>query len=330
MTRSRRTSLVQPLLQHLWDHRSVAVASVRCYQGMSWFDLETPAGVKGTVRHTWDSSTSAYVSYEGRTIHGGAVDDAMTRQLMSSLQIMRMLDVFDERDEPTPDYRVGRIMAGLVNVWSRDTPMRSDALSRLDRAVASEILATRKIGNVRGVAIDARHKRVRLSSDLLGQIVLPARYRAIRNAVDHVLASKVGEVVLGASRPLPRLPQTDGSGRLTRTLQLCQKALTLDPEMRSSNGSPVRPLIEDHVPELFARHRAAVEVAEAADIPAIDAELEIGISVVVEAIQGALRNHADERRRELSEQIAFLQARHPAEGVLSLSEANHKPEEPRT
>ncbi len=106
-------------------------------------------------------------------------------------------------------------------------------------------------------------------------------------------------------------PTTGGSARLTRALALCHQALLIDPDLADHSGTPLRPLLEDHVPELLSRHRLATQTADAREIASIDGDLERGISRICGAIDEGLSRIADDRRNALREQLAFLEMRHP-------------------
>lgn len=315
MFRSGRTSLFGQMLDHLWEHRhhaTISIAKATNYWGPR-FEMTTSAGVCGTVQHNWNSLPLAHLSHDGNPVEGGTREMLMARQLMSSLQIMRMIAVLGDTRDLNPHYGVGALRAALGAGYDWTTPMRADALTRLDEAVAREVVTTGNIAYVRGISLDGRKSHVRLESEQLGLVVLPKRYGATRSAVEQVLAKGISDAISGAPRPLARLPQTDGSGRMTRVLQLCQEALSLEPDLQSLERMPIRPLMDEHVPELFARHKAALEHADAADVAAIDDELEVGIEVVTRTVRDALRRIADRRRQDLAEQISFLQARHPTD-----------------
>lgn len=111
------------------------------------------------------------------------------------------------------------------------------------------------------------------------------------------------------SQPIPMLPS--GNARLSRIAELCQEAVLLDPEMCDTNGTPIRPLVERHLPELASRHALAARSADVKDLAGIDAELEDGVEGVRKAVEEALAFHADQQRENLSEQLRFLKSRHP-------------------
>lgn len=110
-------------------------------------------------------------------------------------------------------------------------------------------------------------------------------------------------------RPTPILPS--GNARLSRIAELCQEAVLLDPEMCDANGTPIRPLVDRHLPELAGRHAMAAKSAAVKDLAGIDAELEEGVEGVRKAVEEALALHADRQRDNLSEQLRFLKSRHP-------------------
>jgi hypothetical protein len=158
----------------------------------------------------------------------------------------------------------------------------------------------------------------------VGHVALTCRIRLGRKSLRSYAAWRRSEAarILCGSLPVPLAPPPDtaGSARLTRALDLCHQALKIDPDLADYAGTPLRPLLEEHVPELLARHRQASTTADARDIEAIDAELEDGIAGICDAIDQGLSRIADDRRHALREQLAFLEMRHPApDGLLGIA-----------
>lgn len=108
---------------------------------------------------------------------------------------------------------------------------------------------------------------------------------------------------------IPILPSHNP--RLLRLAELCQEAVSLHPEICDANGTPIRPLVERHLPELAKRHIMAMQSASSEERLIIDAELERGIEGVGKSVEEALAMNSDKKRQDLGEQIRFLQMRHP-------------------
>ena len=149
----------------------------------------------------------------------------------------------------------------------------------------------------------------------VGHVTLKHRIRLGSRSLEAYAAWRRREAVqiMSGRLPVPLLPppETAGSARLTRALDLCHQALLIDPDLADGSGTPLRPLLEQHVPDLLERHRLASATADARNADEIDAELDQGISLVCAAIDEGLARIADDRRHALREQLAFLEMRHP-------------------
>lgn len=310
MAQRQTPAFVRRMLDHLWEHRRT-VSMAPSDTDRDRFEIVTPAGFTGIVSHKWNGRVNGFIMYEGALVETEDRDGIMVAQMLASLHAMDMLRRFGDEDDLIPDREVGRLSMALGLAWSRDTAMRRNALDRLDRTIAAEVLRTRNIGKVLDMDLDARRHCVTVQSRTAGKIVLPLAFRAARDAVQQVLETTITAAIEGTADPLLPAPVVKGNGRLTRLLSLCHEALSQDPDLADAAGTPMRPLIEVHVPELLARHQAAVGTAAPAEIAAVDRDLETGIEIVTRSMREALSRHADGSRRALSEQIAFLQYRHP-------------------
>ena len=320
MTKHQSHEFVKGLAEHLWEQRHAAQMSVGKWSDRKVVDLRTDTGIVGTTWYTRTGEVNGIISFENETIEMDDHDANMLRQLLSSIHIQRILRMFGDEGELVKDYQMGRLLMGVGIRWSRNTPMRLNALHRLDRAIATEVVRTRDITSVHGMALEGRKSHVKMDSDTMGTLVMPKNFGAARKAVEDVLTTRMGEAINGSVRPLPPPIVVEGNGRLTRVLRLCHEALAANPELADMSGMPIRPLVEVHVPELFARHHAATAHADPSEIAAIDAELDEGIEIVTNAVSDALSACASRSRQALSEQIAFLGLRHPRDMLGSSSE----------
>lgn len=117
---------------------------------------------------------------------------------------------------------------------------------------------------------------------------------------------------LGVVHELPvHLPMPRGNAQAARVLRLCREAVAVEPDLVDSAGTPIRPLVDQHLPELMKRHAAAAAIAPADELAAIDAELAEGIERVRLAVEDALSTSAVARRTALRSQLGFLALRHP-------------------
>ena len=318
MAQRQTPAFVSRMLDHLWEHRRTAATARRDGAGEIVFSIVTPAEFTGHVRHRYDADIIGFIMYEGKMLETGDREGIMVAQMLSSIHIMHMLRRFGDDGDLIDGRHVGRLSMAFGLAWWRDTAMRRDALGRLDRTIAAEVRRTRDIRRVMDMDLDARRNQVSIGSETAGRIVLPASYGAAREAVQEVLETTITAAISRTADPLLPATVVEGNGRLTRLLSLCHDALVADPDLADASGTPMRPLIEAHVPELLARHQSAIHTADPADISGIDRDLEVGIEIVTRSMRQALSRHADDRRRALSEQIAFLQYRHPQDIIGSM------------
>lgn len=117
---------------------------------------------------------------------------------------------------------------------------------------------------------------------------------------------------LGIVQEMPvHLPMPRGNAQAARVLRLCREAVAAEPDLVDSAGTPMRPLVDRHLPELMRSHAAAAVIAPADQLADIDAELAEGIERVRLAVQDALSTSAVARRTALRSQLGFLALRHP-------------------
>lgn len=138
---------------------------------------------------------------------------------------------------------------------------------------------------------------------------LPAEaiHRGLQRRASTSLATALGMALdLPAHLPMPR-----GNAQAARVLRLCREAVAAEPDLVDSLGTPIRPLVDQHLPELMRRHAAASAIAADCDLAGIDADLMEGIDRVKKAVEEALSCSAVTRRQALRSQLAFLELRHP-------------------
>jgi hypothetical protein len=124
---------------------------------------------------------------------------------------------------------------------------------------------------------------------------------------------------LGLARALPEhLPMPSGNAQAARVLRLCREAVAREPGLVDAKGTPIAPLVEQHLPRLMLKHAEAARIAETSELAAIDAELMQGIERVRLAVEEALVVSRVDKREALRTELAFLEYRHPSPNALSL------------
>jgi len=148
-----------------------------------------------------------------------------------------------------------------------------------------------------------------LSHPVMGRLELPGT--AIKLGLDRRTSTSLAEA-LGMALELPaHLPMPRGNAQAARVLRLCREAVAAEPDLTDAAGTPIRPLVDQHLPELMRRHAAASAIAPDCQLAGIDADLMEGIDRVKKAVEEALSCSAVARRQALRTQLAFLELRHP-------------------
>jgi uncharacterized protein YbaA (DUF1428 family) len=156
----------------------------------------------------------------------------------------------------------------------------------------------------------------RLMTAEMGTLLL--RREALAEALERRKRSSFANA-LGLARALPaHLPMPSGNAQAARVLRLCREAVAREPELIDAKGTPIAPLVEQHLPRLMSRHAEAARIAETSELAAIDAELMEGIERVRLAVEEALVVSRVDKREALRTELAFLEYRHPSPSVLSL------------
>jgi hypothetical protein len=178
---------------------------------------------------------------------------------------------------------------------------------RLDREVDARLSATTpamttEIGS--GFRVDAAlyEPILAVSHPDHGTMALPGRS-------GETLHARLDRAREDARRALPAAagPQ---SARIARVIDICREAIALDPGMTDGAGTPIRPLLEDHLPRLAARHREAMALCEPAERAAIERELDATLAVVAGAVEEGMATEGRLRRDALRTELGFLSARH--------------------
>lgn len=118
----------------------------------------------------------------------------------------------------------------------------------------------------------------------------------------------------GAGSPdIMTLPVFLGNARATRIAELARQVLLEDPNLLDSSGSPLRRLVEEHMPRLLATHRDNTATARTSDIAEIDGALDRGLDIVARELGEALDRIADRKLDDLRTELRFLESRHPGQ-----------------
>jgi hypothetical protein len=148
-----------------------------------------------------------------------------------------------------------------------------------------------------------------LSHPLLGNVAIPGE--PVQQGLERRRTASFARA-LGIALELPaHLPMPRGNAQAARVLRLCREAVAAEPDLADAAGTPIRPLVDQHLPELMRRHAAAAAIAPAHELAAIDADLAEGIERVRRAVEEALSCSAVARRMALQAQLGFLALRHP-------------------
>ena len=222
---------------------------------------------------------------------------------------------------------VGQSALTMSRMLAEALPCRSDDMDVTETGTnpitindwhVHRTVETRKIGGAEIVVTSIRGKNDGVHSTLLveapgmGLLALPTEpfsdvmRRRRSSELRHAFGVGAPEIVT--------LPVFLGNARASRIADLARQVLMEDPELKAASGSPLRSLIEEHMPRLLATHRDNTRTARTADISEIDAALDRGLDVVARALGEAIDGLADRKLDALRTEVRFLESRHPDAG----------------
>jgi hypothetical protein len=155
----------------------------------------------------------------------------------------------------------------------------------------------------------SRHSEVFAESPGLGVMLLPTD--PFRVVMARRRSNGLHEAFGSATKSVVTVPVFLGNARASRIADLARQALSEDPALTDANGSPIRSLIEEHMPRLLSVHRQNALTARSSDIAEIDSALDRGLDVVARALGDAIDGLADRKLDELRTEVRFLESRHP-------------------
>jgi len=327
--------LADQLFRRIWSQRFEAARNDETFdlgglKDVAMWTLSLPDGLKiacHRVSNVPTSSDGVYMVLPDRLVKLEFADIEEVSRCYSAIVASQILNAAGY-----PDARNGRTVAldfrsdhedilPRNHGRKRTEPYLFDHLDRIAadaiRALSTEHAHTTSFTLPNGMQISyiAREGQTDNGDVWVSHVDVKRRIRVPRRAKAEYATWRMNETahLLAGTIPPPLQPPPDinGNARLTRALRLCHQALGIDPNLTDDAGTPLRPLLEDHVPELMERHRQASMTADARDMEAIDAELDDGIAGICDAIDQGLSRIADDRRHALREQLAFLEMRHP-------------------
>lgn len=122
---------------------------------------------------------------------------------------------------------------------------------------------------------------------------------------------------------LPDLPTIIGDPVTAKKISLARKLVDRYPDMKDAAGTPITPLVQDHLPRLLHAHAEAIRSATASDminedmLRAIADKFEEGMTVLTRAVLEGVEAEQRKSQDDLSVEIEFLKMRHPPTDVLS-------------
>lgn len=304
--------------------------------------ITIPGGI--TIRASEDRDLVTLTSPDGET---QVIDADESRELLGIWSTIQAINALETLGIAVPEEggairrtQVARTLASsIAKMLERaDFPVAPDEYEALvavsgvedDSVYEWETVPTRWLDVGGGVYLDMNNcayykdwndpyarQNVRLMTVSHGVVMLP--YRPFHEALERRKRASFANA-LGIAHELPmHLPAPRGNAQATRVLQLCREAVAAEPELADGKGTPIAPLVNQHLPRLMQKHAEAARTAPADQLAAIDAELMEGIERVRLAVDEALQVSANARRDALRTELRFLEQRHPAPGPLDLA-----------
>lgn len=141
----------------------------------------------------------------------------------------------------------------------------------------------------------------------------------LENRRDHLLLAAFDETV----EPISSMPVITGNPVAAKEISIARKLIARYPRMKDASGTPIAPLVEEHLPRLLRVHAEAIESATATDdideakLKSIERDFDEGLAVITRAILEGIEAEQKKTRDDLTVEIRFLEARHPSPGVLT-------------
>jgi len=285
------------------------------------FHVRSPDG----ETETFQNAEAARIGVVWRAIQAMAMCDAMGVVVVSQQDGIRPRSVLKALDE------------AVCAIVERGDPPPADAEYEhrfTNRAAEHEMAWEKTRSGWRdlgcGVLLDSTERKITSSYDRnvqdptwyrlmtveMGTLLL--RREAFAEALERRKRSSFANA-LGLARALPvHLPMPSGNAQAARVLRLCREAVAREPDLVDAKGTPIAPLVEQHLPRLMLKHAEAARIAETSELAAIDAEMMEGIERVRLAVEEALVVSRVDKREALRTELAFLEYRHPSPNALSL------------
>ena len=114
-----------------------------------------------------------------------------------------------------------------------------------------------------------------------------------------------------------QIPPLLGNPTAAKEISVAQRLIEAYPDMTDLSGTPIAPLVQDHLPRLVSRHAAALAAATATNkidedqLQRITQELEEGLAVISRAVIEGVEKEQERTQSDLSSEIGFLRLRHP-------------------
>ena len=230
-------------------------------------------------------------------------DDGTEPCANHSDRLAKAIGAFVERQAPFP------CTEAYLYVYDEGNPQEvPETVPSIWTSLGQDILL-RVEENKSAFQSQSKTTRAYISHPKFGVIVVDGD--PIRKGLDRRKSASLA-AALGMALEIPApLPMPRGNAKAARVLRLCREAVAAEPDLADANGTPIRPLVDQHLPELMRRHAAASAIAPMEELDAIDAELMEGIDRVRKAVDEALACSAVARRSALRTQLRFLELRHP-------------------
>ena len=154
-----------------------------------------------------------------------------------------------------------------------------------------------------------------LYADGIGAVQLDDKI--LKHFIQKVKEERLSFIMSEAKLEPEAMPPMLGNVAAAKTIEIARRLVKRYPDMTDNIGTPIAPLVNEHLPRLVKRHTEAVEAAIAAkktnpkELAAIAKEFEDGIDIIAGAVAEGLQRQQDQTRSDLSVEIAFLRDRHP-------------------
>ncbi len=330
------STMAKMVADRMWEQRDVLLHEVHNQYESQKGNHANPGGLshkivlqEGIVAWVRDDSCSLFSPQDERQDLGRDVAGPV-RTAWKAIQAMDMLDAMGidvDSDGLKPAEIVSLLDESVCRIFERGDPVRCAEVRQINYVIESTGNAIRRtsldhwiddpspwydLGS--GVfyhpsEMHMHDRSYHLMSERMGSMCMDGK--RLHRTLEDRKRSSFARALGNCPEQRPRLPVPRGNATATRIIRLCCEAVARNPDLATPDGTPVAPLVSEHLPRLMRLHAETSRMARSDEMVSIDAQLMEGIERVRAVVDQALSHAVSERSEAMRIELAFLEYRHP-------------------